>query len=89
MDYLAKYQEGVAPMPPQEGGQGGDPMQALVEGAMQAVQTNDPAMAMQVCQMIVQMAQGGAQPPAEAQQAPPAFKRGGKIVMRKPKVAKT
>ncbi len=54
-------------------------MAQIVQAAMQAVQSNDSALAMQVCQMIAQMAGGGA-PQGEAA---PAFKKGGKIKMGK------
>lgn len=64
-----------------------DPMEQLVGMAAQALQNNDPNMAMQVCQALVQMAEQAAQqaPPAE-EPAPaggePVFKKGGKLVRR-------
>lgn len=76
----------------QEGGPvgGGDPMQQILEGAMQAVQSGDGNMALQVCEMLVQLAQqsqgGGAAPaPEEAAPAPegePVYRAGGKLIRR-------
>lgn len=59
-------------------GQEQDPMSAILEAAAQAVQANDPQMALQVCAALVQLAQGaqGGQP----QQAPAYQKKGGKMV---------
>lgn len=88
---LRKFQEGGA-MPvedpamaqgaPAEAG-AQDPMQAIVEGAMQAVQTNNGDMALQVCAALVQLIQeqsGGA--PQEAPAGEPVFKAGGKLKCR-------
>ena len=62
-----KFQEGGA-MPagaPAAAPQGGeDPMAMLIQGAQQAVQAQDCQIAMQVCQMLLELAGGGA--PAEA-----------------------
>ena len=88
-----KFQEGGA-MPagasPQgpEGGQ--DPMAMLMQGAEQALQAQDCEIAMQVCQMLLELAGGGAAPaeaaPAEAAPAPaegePVYRRGGRLVRR-------
>lgn len=52
-----RYQAG-GPAPEQGGG---DPMQQILQAAMQAVQSNDSQLAMQVCQILVQLAQGGGQ----------------------------
>ena len=91
-DYLKKYQDGgqmSAPAQeapagaPAEGGAPADPMALIVQAAMQAVQSNDSALAMQVCQMIAQVAGGGGAPQEQA----PAFKKGGKIKMGKKKPA--
>ena len=87
---IKKFQEGGA-MPaegapveqapeggaPAEGG-GEDPLMQLAQAAMQALQSQDCQMAMQVCQAFVQMiqqAQGGAE-----QQSQPVFKKGGKLL---------
>ena len=88
-----KFQEGGA-MPagaPAAAPQGGeDPMAMLMQGAEQALQTQDCQIAMQVCQMLLELAGGGAAPaeaaPAEAAPAPaegePVYRRGGRLVRR-------
>ena len=68
--------EGGAPV---EGG-GEDPLMQLAQAAMQALQSQDCQMAMQVCQAFVQMiqqAQGGA---PEQPQGQPVYKKGGKLL---------
>jgi hypothetical protein len=87
-----KFQEGGA-MPagaPAAAPQGGeDPMAMLIQGAQQAVQAQDCQIAMQVCQMLLELA-GGGEPaeaaPAEAAPAPaegePVYRRGGRLVRR-------
>ena len=88
-----KFQEGgampagAAPQAP-EGGQ--DPMTMLMQGAEQALQAQDCEIAMQVCQMLLELAGGGGAPaeaaPAEAAPAPaegePVYRRGGRLVRR-------
>lgn len=88
-----KFQEGgampagAAPQGP-EGGQ--DPMAMLMQGAEQALQAQDCEIAMQVCQMLLELAGGGGAPaeaaPAEAAPAPaegePVYRRGGRLVRR-------
>lgn len=73
--------EGGAPAPDQ-GGE--DPLMQLAQAAMQALQTQDCNIAMQVCQgfvALLQQAQGGA--PAEAApEGEPVFRRGGVLVRR-------
>lgn len=73
--------------------QGGDPMEQimqvimqLAQAADQALQSNDPQQLAQVCQGLVQLAGqlqqamgGGAE-----QGGAPVFKRGGKVVKKKP-----
>ena len=87
-----KYQEGGA-MPAgaaPQGPQGGeDPMAMLMQGAQQAIQAQDCEIAMQVCQMLMELAGGGAPAeaaPAEAAPAPaegePVYRRGGRLVRR-------
>ena len=88
---IKKFQEGGA-MPaegapveqapeggaPAEGG-GEDPLMQLAQAAMQALQSQDCQMAMQVCQAFVQMiqqAQGGAEQP----QGEPVYRKGGKLL---------
>jgi hypothetical protein len=87
-----KFQEGGA-MPagaPAAAPQGGeDPMAMLMQGAQQAIQAQDCQIAMQVCQMLLELAGGGAPAeaaPAEAAPAPaegePVYRRGGKLLRR-------
>lgn len=88
---INKFQEGGA-MPPQgpaptQGG--GDPMQEILMGCQQAIETQDCQVALQVCQVLLEMA-GGA--PAEAAPAPapapaeaqgePVYRAGGKLARR-------
>lgn len=88
---INKFQEGGA-MPPQgapapQGG--GDPMQEILMACKQAVETQDCQIAMQVCQVMLQLAGGGAAP-AEAAPAPapaepqgePVYRKGGQLVRR-------
>ena len=89
---IGKFQEGGA-MPPQDPaaaqGGGGDPMQEILMGCQQAVETQDCQIALQVCQIMLEMAGGGAAPaeaapapaPAEAQ-GEPVYRRGGSLVRR-------
>ena len=68
---IGKFQEGGA-MPPQDPAAqpgGGDPMQEILMGCQQAVETQDCQIALQVCQVMLEMAGGGAAP-AEAAPAP-------------------
>ena len=93
MKFIGKYQEGGA-MPPQGGApapQGGeDPMAMLMQGAQQALDGQDCQVAMQVCQMLLELAgggaQGGAPGPEEAASAPaegePVYRRGGRLLRR-------
>lgn len=78
---VRKHQEGGAVAPAQPQGQ--DPLMQIAQMAAQAMQTQDCNMAMQVCQVFVQMiqqSQGGA--PAEEQPAEPVYRRGGTLVRR-------
>lgn len=90
MQFIKKFQEGgAAPVPeaaaPQQGGE--DPTAMLMQGAQQAVQNQDCQIAIQVCQMVLEML-GGA--PAEeggpeaggAPQSEPVYRRGGRLVRR-------
>lgn len=87
-----KFQAG-GPMPAGAGApapQGGeDPTAMLMQGAQQAVQGGDCEIAMQVCQMLLEMLGGGAPAegaPAEAAPAPaegePVYRRGGRLLRR-------
>ncbi len=87
---LKFLQEGGAA--PEAGAQPQDPMQELIAMAAQAVQNNDPNLAMQVCQALVQMAEQATQQaetapeegaaPEETAEGEPVYKRGGKLVGR-------
>lgn len=77
-----------AEAPAPQGGE--DPMAMLMQGAQQAVQAQDCEIAMQVCQMLLELAGAQAAPaqaaPAEAAPAPaegePVYRRGGRLVRR-------
>lgn len=88
---IGKFQEG-GPMPQQDPAAaqaGADPMQQILAGCQQAVETQDCQIALQVCQIMLEMAGGGAAP-AEATPAPapaeaagePVYRAGGKLVRR-------
>lgn len=85
---VKKFQAGgEMPAGAPQGGQ--DPMAMLMQGAQQAVQAQDCEIAMQVCQMLLELAGGGAPAeaaPAEAAPAPaegePVYRRGGKLLRR-------
>lgn len=93
MKFTKKFQAG-GPMPAGAGApapQGGeDPTAMLMQGAQQAVQGGDCEIAMQVCQMLLEMLGGGGAPaegaPAEAAPAPaegePVYRRGGRLLRR-------
>lgn len=80
-----KYFQAGGPM--EAGGQPAqDPMAQLIEMAVQAVQSNDPNLAMQVCQVLVQITQQGASPGGAPQggapEGEPVFRRGGRLSRR-------
>ena len=92
MQFIKKFQEGgAAPAPeataPQQGGE--DPTAMLMQGAQQAVQNQDCQIAIQVCQMVLEMLGGGGAP-AEAggpeaggtPQSEPVYRRGGRLIRR-------
>lgn len=65
---------------------GGDPVMQLVEMAMQALQAQDPNIAMGVCEGLVSLVQGaggGAPAPGGAPEEPVMMRRGGKVTSRK------
>lgn len=87
MKISQKFQAGgmaPAPVPAPEQG-GGDPMQALIQGAAQAIQTQDCNVALQVCQLIVEMRQDSE---GQAPQEEPVYRRGGKLPNGKTKIEK-
>lgn len=92
-----KFQEGGAmpagdqaqAAPENQGGasqdQSQDPMAQLLQAAAQAVQGQDCQTAIQVCQMLLQMAQQGAGPAPEegtAEEGEPVYKKGGRLCRR-------
>lgn len=91
MKFRKKFQEG-GPMPAEDPAAqgGGDPMAQLVQGAAEAVQTGNCDVALQVCQMLMELAGGGGAPagpaPEEAAPAPaegePVFRMGGSLVRK-------
>jgi len=63
--------------------QGGeDPMAMLLQGAQQAVETQDCNVAIQVCQMLLELAGGGGQEaaPAAPEGQEPVYRKGGRLV---------
>ena len=90
-----KFQEGgpapapAAPAPAPEGGaapmeaQEQNPLIQIAQMAMQALQTGDCEIAMQVCEAFIQLVQassGGGAP--EEDQGQPVYKKGGILVRR-------
>ena len=67
---------------PAEGGEQ-DPLMMLAQAAMQALQTQDCNIAMQVCQgfvSLLEQSQGGA--PEQAPEGEPVFRKGGVLSRR-------
>lgn len=80
MRIINKYQEG-GPAP--QGG--GDPMQQLLQAAAEAAQSQNCELALQVCQVLVQMAQGGGAPQGGEKEPPaeePTYARRGARLVR-------
>ena len=90
MQFIKKFQEGGATpaseaAAPQQGGE--DPTAMLMQGAQQAVQNQDCQIAIQVCQMVLEMLGGGGAPAGRpeaggAPQSEPVYRRGGRLVRR-------
>lgn len=90
MQFIKKFQEGgAAPAPeaaaPQQDGE--DPTAMLMQGAQQAVQNQDCQIAIQVCQMVLEMLggggapeQGGAPESAPVSEGQPVYRRGGRLI---------
>lgn len=86
MQFIKKFQEGgAAPAPeaaaPQQSGE--DPTAMLMQGAQQAVQNQNCQIAIQVCQMVLEMLGGGGAPEqggAPAPEGQPVHRRGGKLI---------
>jgi hypothetical protein len=66
---------------------GGDPVMELVQMAAQALEAQDPNMAMAVCEGLVSLVQGGAPAPGGAEE-PVMMRRGGKMCGAKKKAKK-
>ena len=96
MAFIKKFQAGgpmpaEAPVDPAMAGgapapaQGGDPIVQIAEMAGAALQSQDCALAMQVCEafmmLVEQMAGGGAEP-VGAPAGQPVFAKGGKLIRR-------
>lgn len=65
---LGLYQEGgeIVPMEEPTPGEGeGNPMEEIITMAIKALQEQDPNMAMQVCQMLVEFVKGEQQETSE------------------------
>lgn len=90
-EFIPKFQTGGEMTPPADGGvegaaapaeapaEGGDPMQELLAACQQALESQDCNLAMQVCQALMQMANGGGEPaPAEAP-GQPVYRKGGRL----------
>lgn len=89
MAYIKKFQDGgqvapaAAPAPAPEQGQ--DPIMQIAEMAAAALQSQDCATAMQVCEafmMLVEQMAGGAAEPVGAPAGQPVFAKGGKLIRR-------
>lgn len=92
MQFIKKFQEGGAAPAPQDAAQQGggeDPTAMLMQGAQQAVQNQDCQIAIQVCQMVLEMLGGGGAsaegvgPEAAAtEQGQPVYRKGGRLIRR-------
>lgn len=85
---VAKFQQGgqVAPLQDPAAQGGGDPIMQLAEMSMQALQSQDCNIAMQVCEAfvaLVQQASAPQGPVGSPGEGTPQFKRGGKMIGRK------
>ena len=82
MRLISKFQAGgvaPAPAPVSEPAPVGDPMEQLIMAAQEAVATQNPELAMEVCMMLLELAgvvPGQAPVGAEGQ---PVFRKGGKM----------
>lgn len=65
----------------QQGGQQ-DPLMMLAQMAAQAIQNNDCQMAMQVCQVFLQILQQASGQNAQQASGQPVFRKGGTLVRR-------
>lgn len=58
---------------------GNDPMGDILNACNQALQTQDCNIAMQVCEILLQMAGGQQGAPQAPENAQPVYKKGGKL----------
>ena len=75
-----------APMGPEMDPQGGqDPIMMIAQAAMQALETQDCNIAMQVCEAFIGLLQSTQEAPAEvgAPVEQPVFKKGGKLMKKR------
>lgn len=73
-----KFQQGGTM--PQGGEQ--DPQAVLMQGAQQAVQNQDCQIAIQVCQMLLEMMGGSEAPAPQPERSEPVYRMGGKLARR-------
>lgn len=90
MKIKAKFMQEGGAMPAEQGAPAGQAPEAgseqdviaqMLQMAVQAIQNQDCNAAMQVCQVLVQLAQQS-QAPAEEQPGEPVYRRGGTLVRR-------
>lgn len=77
---VKKFQQGGQVEPQQQ-----DPMMQLIQIAQQAIQEKNADLAFQVCQTLVELAQGGGQPqeqPQGGEGEQPVFAKGGRLLRR-------
>lgn len=83
MKLVNKFQAGgvaPAPAPVSEPAPVGDPMEQLIMAAQEAVATQNPELAMEVCMMLLELAGvAPGQAPVGAEQGQPVFRKGGKM----------
>ena len=73
-------QQGAAEAQPAQSGQEQDPIMILAQMSMQALQSQDCNMAMQVCQAFIQIIQQMQGAPQE--QGAPVYRKGGRLAYR-------
>jgi len=84
MKIVKKFQTGgtvSVPAPAEQPAPSGDPMEQLIMAAQEAVSSQNPELAMQVCMMLLELV-GAVPAPVSTPQGggnAPVFKRGGKI----------
>ena len=82
MRLVSKFQAGgvaPAPAPVEQPAPVGDPMEQLIMAAQEAVATQNPELAMEVCMMLVELVQGAQAPVGAPAEGQPVFAKGGKM----------